>query len=116
MAVKTIQKFQASDGEMFENEQEANEYEAKLQDMPLKLYRISQSVNNDYDTYDSAVVVARTEDEAQGIRPGGGDWDDGCCFQQWAASKPSVDVVYLGEASGDLENFGEINCASYNAG
>lgn len=36
------------------------------------LYKISQNVNNDYDTYDCAVVAAHSEDEARNIHPGYG--------------------------------------------
>jgi hypothetical protein len=35
----------------------------------LNLYLISQSVNNNYDTYDSAVVAAASEEEARLIYP-----------------------------------------------
>jgi hypothetical protein len=35
----------------------------------MNLYLISQDVNEDYDTYDSAVVVAESEDAAQHIHP-----------------------------------------------
>lgn len=47
----------------------------------MKLWRIWQEVNNNYDTYDSAVVAAETEDEARHTHPGnynnfepGGTW------------------------------------------
>lgn len=36
----------------------------------MNLYKIFQVVNIDYDTYDSAVVAAETEDEARKIQPG----------------------------------------------
>lgn len=35
----------------------------------LYLWKISQSVNTNYDTWDSAVVVAATEDAARRIHP-----------------------------------------------
>jgi hypothetical protein len=35
----------------------------------MNIYVISQSDNNDYDTYDSAVVAAVSEDEARKINP-----------------------------------------------
>ena len=35
----------------------------------MNIYKISQTVNNDYDTYDSAVVVASSPEEAQWIHP-----------------------------------------------
>ena len=43
------------------------EREIRRFDMGLKLYRISQTVNTGYDTYDSAVVVAESEDAAREI-------------------------------------------------
>lgn len=35
----------------------------------MNLYVISQTVHDDYDTYDSAIVAAETEDEARNIHP-----------------------------------------------
>ena len=35
----------------------------------LNLYLISQTVNDDYDTFDSAVVAARDEEDAKSIHP-----------------------------------------------
>ena len=46
----------------------------------LNLYLISQSVNNDYDTYDSAVVAAKSEEEARLIYPADND-------KRWNGSK-----------------------------
>ena len=39
--------------------------------MKMKLYIISQEVNTGYDTYDSAVVAAESEEDAKTIHPGG---------------------------------------------
>lgn len=39
----------------------------------MNIYKISQSVNNGYDTYGSAVVVAESELEAAKIHPSGLD-------------------------------------------
>lgn len=36
----------------------------------MKLYRISQNVNREYDTYSDAVVAADNEEEAKRIHPG----------------------------------------------
>lgn len=49
----------------------------------MKLWLISQDVNNNYDTYDSAVVAAETEDEARNIYPC--DWDNNP--KRWNGSK-----------------------------
>ena len=35
----------------------------------MKIYKISQDVNNDYDAYKSAVVYANNEEEAKSIHP-----------------------------------------------
>ena len=38
----------------------------------MNLYLVKQSVNNDYDTFDSAVVVAKSTDQARLIHPSSG--------------------------------------------
>lgn len=43
----------------------------------MKIYKISQDVNKDYDTYDSAVVYANNEEEAKNIHPNGNFLLDG---------------------------------------
>jgi len=40
----------------------------------MYLYLIKQEVNCDYDTYDSAVVIAGSEEEARTIHPDGSRW------------------------------------------
>ena len=37
----------------------------------MKLYKISQTFNSGYDTYDCAIVCAKSEDVARNIIPGG---------------------------------------------
>jgi hypothetical protein len=49
----------------------------------MKLWLISQDVNNNYDTYDSAVVAAETEEEARNIYPD--NWDSNP--KRWNGSK-----------------------------
>ena len=60
----------------------------------MKLYLISQDINNDYDTYDSAVVAAKSIKDAQNISPSG-DFK----YSNWVKSheKEKVKVKYLGE-------------------
>lgn len=78
----------------------------------MKLYKISQSDNNGYDTYDSAIVVASSEEEAKSIHPGGREeWD--YRYKTWANSPVSVAVEYIGEAKEGLTG---IICSSFNAG
>lgn len=79
----------------------------------MKLWVISQSVNRGYDTYDSAVVAAETEEEARNILPSRESWDDAYLYGVWANKPSEVDVKYLGET--DREIYGVV-LASFNAG
>jgi hypothetical protein len=99
----------------------------------LFLWKLSQDENNDYETYDSAVVVARDPVNASMIHPArysdtgeaifsfdkvddcwrridGDHVDDG----GWARPN-DVKVVCVGEA-GSFLKYGEVICSSYNAG
>ena len=82
----------------------------------MKLFKISQSVNIDYDTYDSAVVVAETEEEARMIHPADymEDWDGTYSdYDSWCAAK-DVEVEYIGEAKEGTR--AGIIVSSFNAG
>ena len=75
------------------------------------IYKISQRENNGYDTYDSAIVVAESEEEARLIHPNGRSvFDD----DEWCKPK-YVKVELIGVASDEIE-LGTIICASFNAG
>ena len=75
----------------------------------LKLFKISQNSNTDYDTYDSAIVAAYDEEEARNTHPDG-DWE---CNYTW--SEPDeVSVKYIGIATEDIE--AGVVLASFNAG
>jgi len=84
----------------------------------MKLWRISQDVNNGYDTYDSAVVAAETEDAARRIHPWEeqGEWwkVTGRWCELWAPNLKDVKVEYLGTAKRGTAR--GIVCASFNAG
>lgn len=81
----------------------------------MKLWRLSQTQNPGYDTYDSAVVAARTEAEARNTHPRGPEgWKDGA-FSEWARSPEAVNVEYIGTAKRGTKA-GAVICASYNAG
>lgn len=81
-----------------------------MKNRKVYLYKIWQNVNNDYDTYDSAVVAACGEDEARNIHPG---LDT---FSNTTWSDPSdVHVELIGEAIEGIEP-GGVMCASFNAG
>lgn len=88
----------------------------------MKLYLISQDVNNDYDTYDSAIVCAETKEEARKIHPSGiydyTETDNECMaehsrFSSWAKKK-YVSVEYIGEAKKKIKK--GVVLASFNAG
>jgi len=77
----------------------------------MNIYLLEQDVNDGYDTYDSAVVIAKDEEEARRIEVGKTE-----IWGSWA--KPEyVKVTYLGEFKGKLEDIvSNIICASFNAG
>ena len=96
----------------------------------MKLWKIFQDENNDYDTYDSAVVAAETEIEAQLTHPGAYPeyhfFENGIAMREWngereldpfpcwASELKNVKVEYLGEAHSTLQ--AGVVCASFNAG
>lgn len=71
----------------------------------MNLYLLSQDVNNDYDTYDSAVVCAKSEKDARLIEVGS--------LATWCAPEHVV-VRYLGAAADDVEE--GLVLGSFNAG
>lgn len=82
----------------------------------MKLWRISQSANSNWDTYDSAIVAAEDELGARDIHPSG-KWDErdnGVFYNSDWTDKENVKVEYIGEAK-DGTNSGVI-LASFNAG
>jgi hypothetical protein len=78
----------------------------------MKLFLIRQHVNTGYDTYDSAVVAAKNEEDARRMHPSEIGWDNdhGC----WA-SPEHVQVEYIGTAKPGTKA-GTVICASFNAG
>lgn len=89
------------------------------------LYLISQEENTGHDTFDSAVVVAETEDEAKDMNPSClGEysylythfiqWDLQRAHGEWATKRENVNVKFLGEAT--ALGFTGVVCASFNAG
>jgi len=96
----------------------------------MNLYLISQDLNNNYDTYDSAVVAAKSEDDARKIHPTGfvthikdGLWmgtrggeeyetqNDGYCWVKFSEID-QIKVEYLGKTSKERG----VILASFNAG
>lgn len=82
------------------------------------LFKLSQDVNNDYDTYSSCVVVAKDPDSAKAMTPYNPDYDlDVDCQyreQAWAPVQ-DVKVECVGAASDGLRE-GDVICASFHAG
>ena len=81
----------------------------------MNLYKISQDVNNDYDTYDSAIVAAYSEEEARMIAPSGDSEWDGTAdeYSDWCAAS-DVSVKLIGLAAHGIEK--GVVLASFNAG
>lgn len=80
----------------------------------MNLYIISQDPNNDYDTYDSAIVCAPDIYIAQGIHPSGDEGYWGSKYDTWCTDKSLVKVELIGEAVEGSEQ--GVVLASFNAG
>ena len=83
-----------------------------------KLWLLTQNVNTGYDTYDSAVVCADTEEDARQITP---DWKwisgklGDSRYTAWAFKPEEVMAKYIGEADPSV-TVGEVVISSFNAG
>lgn len=86
----------------------------------LYLYKLSQDINNDYDTFDSAIVAAENEESARMIVPGNFGWEDyykdykNTHYAPWADRPDQVKVQLIGIADSTIEK--GIVLASFNAG
>jgi len=82
----------------------------------MKLYLISQSVANGCDTYDSAVVAARTAKKARKTHPRQfveDPWDD-TLSGVWATKPEQVTADLIGYAK--IGTKAGVICHSFNAG
>jgi beta-N-acetylglucosaminidase len=94
----------------------------------MNLYLISQNVRRGYDTYDSAVVAAESEEEARFICPNSYQNDnltknefnimnrDNWAYagsRSWASDPVQVNVTLIGKAVSKMSK-GSI-CSSFNA-
>lgn len=82
----------------------------------MNLYKIYQTVNNEYDSYDSAVVCANSEDEAKTIHPSNRlmkSSDQGLSGSDWC-SIDDVQVCKIGVAVEGIPP--GVMVASFNAG
>ena len=96
----------------------------------MKLWLISQNENNNYDTYDSAVVAAETEEEARHTYPdnwglsdakwSGSKWlwylEDGRVLDYGSRTWTSPDHVKVQFLADGYEGPAGTVCASFNAG
>jgi hypothetical protein len=80
----------------------------------MNIYKVSQNVNEDYDTYDSFVVIAEDEDSARATHPAGYEWDgtEKDCYSTWCDAKEAkVELIGATEKAKH-----EVVLASFNAG
>ena len=76
----------------------------------MKLFKIWQTENNEYDTYDSAIVAAKSKTDATNIHP---SIRPNPNPNTWV-SPDKVFVEYLGTAKSKIKR--GVICASFNAG
>ncbi len=78
--------------------------------------------NSEWDSFDSAVVCAHSEEEARMIHPSGEEWNginkdrrkDNYSSDDWIDAKDVI-VEYIGEAAQEYSSI-QVICASFNAG
>lgn len=78
----------------------------------MKLYLLSQTVNKNWDTFDSVLVCAENEDDAKSITPYGEEFDgkDGT----WVSNKEAITCLEIGEANN--KQVRGVIISSFNAG
>lgn len=76
----------------------------------MNLYLISQTDNDDYDTYDAAVVAANSEEDARNTHP---DGTSSLAGYTWTA-RENVSVKLIGRAKGGT--IAGVILASFNSG
>ncbi len=81
----------------------------------MNIYKISQDINNDYDTYDSAIVIAGNTNDAKKMHPDT-TGDIGTDTDVWAwcdVDHVSVELIGIADAKYTKPC---VVVASYNAG
>ena len=85
----------------------------------MNIYKLTQTENRGYDTFDSSIVVAKTETEAKNIHPGAkwthpddDPWKDE--WSDWASSPSNVTAELIGKADNSYTKPQTI-LASFNA-
>lgn len=83
----------------------------------MNLYLLTQTIHQDYDTFDSAVVCANSEEEARYIHPQSNvseEWyKDWWLIDSWCDPK-DVKITLIGIANRNTPK--GVICASFNAG
>ena len=97
----------------------------------MNVYKLSQTVQDHFETYDSCVVIAENPESAKKIHPNGyyvwteAGWEHKgylvvpmCdAWNSWPPDLNDITVEYIGMFDGDVEKFEDsVICASYNAG
>ena len=81
----------------------------------MNLYLLEQDVNMDWDTYDSVIVCAESEEEAVKIHPNGDFFDTGWRWRdEWVENPSLVKCQKIGVADESVEK--GVVLASFNAG
>jgi hypothetical protein len=80
----------------------------------MKIYKIYQTVNNDWDTFDSAIVAAKNEDEAKSLHPNGVDTVGDTDNNGYWCNLSDVKVELIGTTK--LYKTARVILASFNAG
>lgn len=78
----------------------------------MKIYKLSQTVNEGYDTYSDCVVVAKNPEDAKTIHPYGDDISDNNNYD-WTTIE-NVFVEEIGTANNKQKR--GVVCASFHAG
>ena len=79
----------------------------------MKIYRVWQNKNNDYDTYDSAVIAASSLNRAKRISIEEFSFP-GISFNTWVAKIKDVHATEIGEAKEGVTE--GVIVSSFNAG
>ncbi len=84
----------------------------------MNIYKITQTENNGYDTYDSAIVVAKSGEEAKKMHPNGKDKlpkeESDYNYSSWVNDPKDVTAVKVGETT--YYKKPKVLLASFNAG
>ena len=85
----------------------------------MNLYLVSQTTNENYDTYDSFVIAAPDESTARNAHPRTGeplDWPkvQADSYPEWCRTPEDVTCQLIGVAADGVKP--GVLCSSYNAG